>query len=101
MTTAPEGNIDVIALEGTFDDAQAILKALFNDKIFRDDVGLTGVNSINWARVLAQIVYYFVSAVALTKGMLEGAIATDVRNAKLALTCVLHRLFRPGCSAPN
>jgi threonine synthase len=65
MTTAPEGNIDVIALEGTFDDAQAILKALFNDKIFRDDVGLTGVNSINWARVLAQIVYYFVSAVAL------------------------------------
>ncbi|MBV8848290.1 MAG: threonine synthase [Methylobacteriaceae bacterium] len=65
MTTAPEDNIHVIALEGTFDDAQAILKALFNDKVFRDDVGLTGVNSINWARVLAQIVYYFTSAVAL------------------------------------
>jgi threonine synthase len=65
MTTAPEANIHVIALEGTFDDAQAILKALFNDKAFRDDVGLTGVNSINWARVLAQIVYYFTSAVAL------------------------------------
>jgi threonine synthase len=65
MTTAGEDNIHVIALEGTFDDAQAILKALFNDKPFRDDVGLTGVNSINWARVLAQIVYYFTSAVAL------------------------------------
>jgi threonine synthase len=65
MTTAPDDNIHVIALEGTFDDAQAILKALFNDKVFRDEVGLTGVNSINWARVLAQIVYYFKSAVAL------------------------------------
>jgi threonine synthase len=65
MTTAPEDNIHVIALEGTFDDAQAILKALFNDKTFRDDVALTGVNSINWARVVAQIVYYFTGAVAL------------------------------------
>ncbi len=65
MTTAAEDNIHVIALEGTFDDAQAILKALFNDKVFRDQVSLTGVNSINWARVLAQIVYYFTSAVAL------------------------------------
>jgi threonine synthase len=65
MTTARDDNIHVIALEGTFDDAQAILKALFNDKVFRDDVSLTGVNSINWARVLAQIVYYFTSAVAL------------------------------------
>jgi threonine synthase len=65
MTTAPDDNIHVIALEGTFDDAQAILKALFNDKVFRDEVGLTGVNSITWARVLAQIVYYFTGAVAL------------------------------------
>jgi threonine synthase len=65
MTTAPEDNIHVIALEGTFDDAQAILKALFNDKVFRDDVGLTGINSINWARVVSQIVYFFTSAVAL------------------------------------
>ncbi|GAC1333931.1 MAG: threonine synthase [Beijerinckiaceae bacterium] len=65
MTTAADDNIHVIALEGTFDDAQAILKGLFNDAAFRDEVGLTGVNSINWARVLAQIVYYFTSAVAL------------------------------------
>ena len=58
-------NIHTIALEGTFDDCQAILKGLFNDQTFRADVGLTGVNSINWARVVAQIVYYFTSAVAL------------------------------------
>ena len=65
MTTAPEDNIHVIAVEGTFDDTQAILKALFNDRAFRDEVGLTGVNSINWARVVSQIVYFFTSAVAL------------------------------------
>ena len=65
MTTVADSNIHAIALEGTFDDAQAILKGLFRDVRFRDDVGLTGVNSINWARVVAQIVYYFTSAVAL------------------------------------
>lgn len=48
-----------------FDDAQARLKDLFNDHAFRDQVGLAGVNSINWARVLAQVVYYFTSAVSL------------------------------------
>ncbi|HMN74337.1 MAG TPA: threonine synthase, partial [Rhodoblastus sp.] len=65
MTTVADSNIHVIALEGNFDDAQAILKGLFRDARFREDVGLTGVNSINWARVVAQIVYYFTSAVAL------------------------------------
>jgi threonine synthase len=65
MTTVADSNIHAIALEGTFDDAQAILKGLFRDQTFRADVGLTGVNSINWARVVAQIVYYFTSAVAL------------------------------------
>ena len=65
MTTVADANIHAIALEGTFDDAQAILKGLFRDDRFRADVGLTGVNSINWARVVAQIVYYFTSAVAL------------------------------------
>ena len=54
-----------IAIEGTFDDCQDILKALFNDLAFRDELALSGVNSINWARILAQIVYYFTSAVAL------------------------------------
>jgi len=65
MTTVADSNIHAIALEGTFDDAQAILKSLFRDARFRQDTGLTGVNSINWARVVAQIVYYFTSAVAL------------------------------------
>ena len=65
MTSAPGENIHVIALEGTFDDAQSAVKALFNHAAFRDALGLSGVNSINWARVLAQTVYYFTSAVAL------------------------------------
>jgi threonine synthase len=65
MTTVEDSNIHALALEGNFDDAQAILKGLFRDEKFRGDVGLTGVNSINWARVVAQIVYYFTSAVAL------------------------------------
>ena len=65
MTTVPDSNIHTIALEGTFDDAQAILKGLFNNHGFRDELGLSGVNSINWARVVAQAVYYFTAAVAL------------------------------------
>lgn len=65
MTTAAGDNIHVVALEGTFDDCQAVVKALFNHATFRDEYGLSGVNSINWTRVLAQVVYYFTSAVAL------------------------------------
>ncbi len=65
MTTVLEPNVVNIAVDGTFDDCQALVKANFNDLAFRDQVGLTAVNSINWARVMAQIVYYFTSAVAL------------------------------------
>jgi threonine synthase len=65
MTTVADSNIHAIALEGTFDDAQAILKGLFNNHSFRDQLGLSGVNSINWARVVAQAVYYFTAAVVL------------------------------------
>jgi threonine synthase len=65
MTTVPDGNIHNIALDGTFDDCQAIVKALFNHHDFRDRLSLAGVNSINWVRIMAQIVYYFTSAVAL------------------------------------
>lgn len=65
MTTPSEENVHALALEGDFDDCQAALKAMFNDFSFRDEVGLAGVNSINWARVLAQVVYYFTSAVSL------------------------------------
>jgi threonine synthase len=65
MTTPSESNVHALALDGDFDDCQARLKDMFNDFDFRDGVQLAGVNSINWARVLAQVVYYFTSAVAL------------------------------------
>ena len=65
MTTAVEPNVQAIAIEGTFDDAQALVKAMFNDIRFRDRVALSGVNSINWGRIVAQVVYYFSAAVAL------------------------------------
>jgi threonine synthase len=65
MTTPTEENVHAIALEGTFDDCQDMVKALFNDLAFRDRVGLAGVNSINWGRIMAQVVYYFTAAVAL------------------------------------
>jgi threonine synthase len=65
MTTATDDNVHAIAIEGTFDDCQALAKAMFNHHAFRDRVGLSGVNSINWARIAAQVVYYFTAAVAL------------------------------------
>lgn len=65
MTTPTEPNVHAVAIEGTFDDCQALVKAMFNDHAFRDRVELSGVNSINWARIVAQTVYYFTSAVAL------------------------------------
>ena len=65
MTTPSESNVHAIAINGHFDDCQARLKDMFNDFEFRDGVNLAGVNSINWARVLAQVVYYFSSAVKL------------------------------------
>jgi threonine synthase len=65
MTTVASPTIHNLAIEGNFDDCQAIVKALFNDLAFRDQVGLAGVNSINWARIVAQVVYYVTAAVAL------------------------------------
>lgn len=65
MTTPTESNVHALAMDGDFDDCQARVKDMFNDFDFRDGVGLAGVNSINWARVLAQVVYYFSSAVSL------------------------------------
>ncbi len=58
MTTVPDANVRCVAVRGSFDDCQALVKALFNDLAFRDRYGLGAVNSINWARLLAQIVYY-------------------------------------------
>ena len=65
MTTPSESNVHALAMDGHFDDCQSRLKDMFNDFEFRDGVKLAGVNSINWARVLAQVVYYFSSAVQL------------------------------------
>jgi len=65
MTTAGAANVSAIAIDGTFDDCQAIVKGMFNHHAFRDQVRLSGVNSINWARIVAQAVYYFTAAVAL------------------------------------
>ena len=59
MITVPEPNIHPIAVQGSFDDAQALVKGLFNDRAFNAEVSLGAVNSINWARVMAQITYYF------------------------------------------
>lgn len=65
MTTVDAPNVFNIAVEGTFDDCQALVKALFADQQLREDVNLSAVNSINWARIAAQIVYYVASATAL------------------------------------
>jgi threonine synthase len=65
MTTVPSANVHCLAIEGTFDDCQALVKAMFDDHGFRDRHRLAAVNSINWARILAQIVYYFSAAFAL------------------------------------
>jgi threonine synthase len=65
MTTVTDDNVHTLAIEGTFDDCQAIVKGMFSHQVFRDQVRLSGVNSINWARIVAQVVYYFTAAVAL------------------------------------
>jgi threonine synthase len=65
MTTADQSNVRALAVAGDFDDCQAILKALFRDGAFASEVSLTAVNSINFVRIAAQSVYYFVAAVAL------------------------------------
>jgi threonine synthase len=65
MTTAREENVHAVAIEGTFDDCQDLVKAMFNDLAFRDRLRLAAVNSINWGRVIAQASYYFAAAAAL------------------------------------
>ncbi|MBU0799866.1 MAG: threonine synthase, partial [Alphaproteobacteria bacterium] len=65
MTSVGVPNVHNIAIEGTFDDCQALVKACFADDKFRTELNLSAVNSINWARILAQVVYYFTAAIAL------------------------------------
>ena len=65
MTTIKADNVYNIALQGTFDDCQNAVKDMFNDPAFRAEMNLSAINSINWARIMAQIVYYFTTALAL------------------------------------
>lgn len=65
MTTVDAPNVFNIALEGTFDDCQSMVKAMFADEAFRNDMHLSAVNSINWARIMAQVVYYVYAGLAL------------------------------------
>jgi threonine synthase len=65
MTTVDAPNVHNIALQGNFDDCQDMVKAMFNDPAFRADLKLSAVNSINWARIMAQIVYYFTASLSL------------------------------------
>ncbi len=62
MTTVDQPNVHAVAVEGTFDDCQDLVKAMFNDAAFRERNQLSAVNSINWARVMAQTVYYVTAA---------------------------------------
>ena len=65
MTTVASANVHTIAVDGSFDDCQDLVKALFADGEFRDETGLAAVNSINWARIVAQTAYYVAAGVAL------------------------------------
>ncbi|MDA0368528.1 MAG: threonine synthase [Proteobacteria bacterium] len=65
MTTVESTNVHCLAVAGTFDDCQALVKAMFDDTAFRDRHRLSAVNSINWTRIMAQVVYYFHAALAL------------------------------------
>ncbi len=65
MTSSTAANVHALSIEGNFDDCQNLVKGMFNDLKFRDGLSLSGVNSINWARIMPQVVYYFTSALSL------------------------------------
>lgn len=67
MTTVNSKNVFNIAVKGSFDDCQRLVKSMFNDRSFRQSINMSGVNSINWARIVVQIVYYFYSHFQLSK----------------------------------
>jgi threonine synthase len=80
MTTATDANVRCLSIQGSFDDCQNIVKASFSDDGFRRAVDLSGVNSINWARIAAQSVYYFTAAAALGAPARQVAFATPTGN---------------------
>jgi len=81
MTTVPDANVHAVAVEGSFDDAQEIVKGLFNDRAFNERHRLGAINSINWARVLAQIVYYFYAYFRVLEGEPGMAVGDPVQVA--------------------
>ncbi len=80
MTTPEDANIHCLSVAGDFDACQAMVKALFADRAFADEVQLSGVNSINWGRIAAQSVYYFTAAAALAKTGAAPVFATPTGN---------------------
>ena len=94
MTTVDAPNVHNIAIEGTFDDCQDLVKALFADEAFRDRHHLSAVNSINWARVMAQIVYYVVAAARLRAG--AGPVAFSVPTGNFGNVFAGHAAMRTG-----
>ena len=76
MTTIGSNNIFNIAIEGSFDDCQKIVKEMFNDNDFREKINMSGVNSINWARIICQIVYYFYAAFKVGKKNISFSVPT-------------------------
>ena len=83
MTTVLDANVHNIAVEGTFDDCQDIVKALFGDQKFNDEYHLGAVNSINWARILAQIIYYFHSYFSLLRRLQLSPTEPSARKIRL------------------
>lgn len=80
MTTVQASNVHNIAVDGTFDDCQDLVKAMFNDMAFRDQMHLSAVNSINWARIMCQIVYYAHAALSLGAPDREVSFAVPTGN---------------------
>ncbi|MDE0306743.1 MAG: threonine synthase [Albidovulum sp.] len=80
MTTPCDANVHALAVRGDFDDCQARVKDMFNDASFRQEMSLAGINSINWARVAAQMVYYFASATALGSPMRKVSFSVPTGN---------------------
>jgi len=80
MTTVRSPNVHCLAIDGTFDDCQDMVKAMFNDRPFRDQHNLSAVNSINWARIMAQIVYYFWAALKVGAPEQEVVFAVPTGN---------------------
>ena len=76
MTTIGSKNIFNIAIKGSFDDCQKIVKDMFNDNAFREKINMSGVNSINWARIICQIVYYFYAAFKIDKKKISFLVPT-------------------------